>query len=169
MLRRFVRTRVVDRYRSLRRDAGNQALGAIGEYAGRWVAKEKTSNHAARSRDDRDGEIAANGKVCGRHVAGKRGISVTRIGQHIVATDHGLAAKCRAEQRRRPRMAEMLERLRNMILSAGELNLRLFFERAETRRELVLAFLSVLEIVRTSEIVLIQETTFGDIVARVNS
>ncbi|HJR09627.1 MAG TPA: segregation/condensation protein A [Pyrinomonadaceae bacterium] len=66
-------------------------------------------------------------------------------------------------------MTEMLERLRNMILSAGELNLRLFFERAETRRELVLAFLSVLEIVRTSEIVLVQEKTFGDIVARVNS
>ncbi|HZG53090.1 MAG TPA: segregation/condensation protein A, partial [Pyrinomonadaceae bacterium] len=45
-------------------------------------------------------------------------------------------------------MTEMLERLRNMILSAGELNLRHFFERAGTRRELVLAFLSVLEIVR---------------------
>lgn len=66
-------------------------------------------------------------------------------------------------------MTEMLERLRNMILSAGELNLRLFFERAGTRRELVLAFLSVLEIVRTAEIVLVQEKTFGDIVARVNS
>jgi segregation and condensation protein A len=66
-------------------------------------------------------------------------------------------------------MAEMLERLRNMILSAGELNLRHFFERAQTRRELVLAFLSVLEIVRGSEIVLVQESTFGDIVARVNS
>jgi segregation and condensation protein A len=66
-------------------------------------------------------------------------------------------------------MTEMLERLRNMILSAGELNLRHFFERAETRRELVLAFLSVLEIVRASEIVLVQEKTFGDIVARVNS
>jgi len=66
-------------------------------------------------------------------------------------------------------MTEMLERLRNMILSAGELNLRLFFERAGTRRELVLAFLSVLEIVRTSEIVLVQTTTFGDIVARVNN
>jgi segregation and condensation protein A len=65
-------------------------------------------------------------------------------------------------------MAQMLERLRNMIMSAGELNLRQFFERAETRRELVLAFLSVLEIVRTSEIRLIQTETFGDIIARVN-
>lgn len=64
-------------------------------------------------------------------------------------------------------MSQMLERLRNMILSAGELNLRQFFERAETRRELVLAFLSVLELVRTTEINLVQSETFGDIVMRV--
>jgi segregation and condensation protein A len=66
-------------------------------------------------------------------------------------------------------MAQMLERLRNMILSAGELNLRRFFERAETRRELVLAFLSVLELVRTTEVRLTQEKTFGDILMRVAS
>ncbi|HEV3469341.1 MAG TPA: segregation/condensation protein A [Pyrinomonadaceae bacterium] len=66
-------------------------------------------------------------------------------------------------------MAEMLERLRNAIFSAGELNLREFFARAETRRELVLAFLSVLELVRTTEIRLFQAQTFGDIVARVSS
>ena len=63
-------------------------------------------------------------------------------------------------------MAEMLERLRNMILSAGELNLRQFFERTETKRELVLAFLSILELVRTTEIRLFQSQTFGDIIAR---
>lgn len=66
-------------------------------------------------------------------------------------------------------LAEMLERLRNMVMSAGELNLRVFFERARSRRELVVAFLSVLELVRTTEIKLIQEHTFGDIVARVAS
>ena len=66
-------------------------------------------------------------------------------------------------------MAEMLERLRNMIFSAGELNMREFFERAETRRELVLAFLSVLELVRTTEIRLFQGQTFGDIIARVGA
>ncbi|HYP54554.1 MAG TPA: segregation/condensation protein A [Pyrinomonadaceae bacterium] len=65
-------------------------------------------------------------------------------------------------------MAEMLERLRNMIRSAGELNLRRFFEQTRSRRELVLAFLSVLEIVRTTEIVLIQRRTFGDITARMS-
>src|SRR5690349_6372685 len=63
-------------------------------------------------------------------------------------------------------MAEMLERLRNMVFSAGELNLRIFFERAQTRRELVLAFLSVLELVRTTQVKLFQSQTFGEIIAR---
>jgi len=66
-------------------------------------------------------------------------------------------------------MAEMIERLRNMVMSAGELNLRVFFERAQSRRELVVAFLSVLELVRTTEIRLMQKETFGDIVAKVAS
>ena len=66
-------------------------------------------------------------------------------------------------------MAQMLERLRNMVLSAGELNLRQFFERARSRRELVLAFLSILELVRTTEIFLIQRETFGEILARVSN
>ncbi len=63
-------------------------------------------------------------------------------------------------------MVEMLERLRRMIFSSGELSLRVFFEQTQSRRELVLAFLSVLEIVRTDEIKLIQRETFGDIIAR---
>ena len=63
-------------------------------------------------------------------------------------------------------MAEMIERLRNMIRSAGELNLVKFFERAQSRRELVVAFLSVLELVRLTEISLIQRETFGEITAR---
>ncbi|HVF87383.1 MAG TPA: segregation/condensation protein A, partial [Pyrinomonadaceae bacterium] len=66
-------------------------------------------------------------------------------------------------------MVEMLERLRRMIFSSGELSLRTFFEGAQSRRELVLAFLSVLEIVRTDEIKLIQHHTFGDIIARASS
>ena len=66
-------------------------------------------------------------------------------------------------------MAEMLEHLRKMVMSAGELSLRSFFEQARSRRELVLAFLSVLELVRTTEIRLFQRETFGDITARVIS
>ena len=64
-------------------------------------------------------------------------------------------------------MAEMIERLRNMVMSAGEVNLRVFFEQARSRRELVVAFLSVLELVRTTDVRLFQEQTFGDIVVRV--
>ena len=63
-------------------------------------------------------------------------------------------------------MAEMIERLRNMVRSAGELNLLKFFERAQSRRELVVAFLSVLELVRLNEISLRQRETFGEIVAK---
>ncbi len=62
-------------------------------------------------------------------------------------------------------MAEMIDRLRNMVRSAGELNVMRFFEQAKSRRELVVAFLSVLELVRLSEISLCQRETFGDIVA----
>jgi len=63
-------------------------------------------------------------------------------------------------------MADMIERLRNMVRSAGEVNLRNFFERAQSRRELVVAFLSVLELVRMAEISLVQRETFGEITAR---
>jgi segregation and condensation protein A len=66
-------------------------------------------------------------------------------------------------------MAEMLERLRNMVMSAGEVNLRTFFEQARSRRELVVAFLSVLELVRTTDVTLVQQQTFGDIVVRAAS
>jgi segregation and condensation protein A len=63
-------------------------------------------------------------------------------------------------------MADMIERLRNMVRSAGEVSLRSFFERTQSRRELVVAFLSVLELVRMSEISLLQRETFGEITAR---
>jgi segregation and condensation protein A len=66
-------------------------------------------------------------------------------------------------------MAEMIERLRNMVRSAGEVNLMKFFESAKSRRELVVAFLSVLELVRMAEISLTQRETFGEITARAAS
>ncbi|HVH71080.1 MAG TPA: segregation/condensation protein A, partial [Candidatus Dormibacteraeota bacterium] len=66
-------------------------------------------------------------------------------------------------------MAEMIARLRKMVRSAGELNLVRFFEQARSRRELVTAFLAVLELVRLAEISLFQRETFGPITARVAS
>ena len=63
-------------------------------------------------------------------------------------------------------MVQMIERLNGLVASETEVNLRDFFEQARSKKELVLAFLSVLELVRLARISLFQSSTFGDIVAR---
>jgi chromatin segregation and condensation protein Rec8/ScpA/Scc1 (kleisin family) len=63
----------------------------------------------------------------------------------------------------------MFARLRNMIREKTEIHLSTFFEQARSRRELVLAFLSILELVRATELTLHQAEVFGDIIARARS
>jgi segregation and condensation protein A len=63
-------------------------------------------------------------------------------------------------------LADMIKNLRHRIAELGELSLLVFFEEMRTRRELVTAFIAVLEIVRIEGVRLIQETTFGDIVLK---
>ncbi len=63
-------------------------------------------------------------------------------------------------------MAEMIERLRALVAGEKKVNLRVFFEQAQSKKELVIAFLSVLELVRLAEIVFTQKNTFGDIFAK---
>ncbi|MEJ7624529.1 MAG: segregation/condensation protein A [Pyrinomonadaceae bacterium] len=63
-------------------------------------------------------------------------------------------------------LADMIKTLRNRIFEAGELSLIAFFEEMHTKRELVTAFIAVLEIVRTESIRLLQSTTFGDIILK---
>ena len=65
-------------------------------------------------------------------------------------------------------MSERLEHAQYGDVSR-EVICELFFEQARSRRELVVAFLSVLELVRTTDVNLVQEQTFGDIVVRVAS
>lgn len=60
-------------------------------------------------------------------------------------------------------LADMIKNLKRRIFSAGKLNLLKFFEAIQTRGELVLAFVAVLEIVRTESVELVQNKTFGDI------
>ena len=69
-------------------------------------------------------------------------------------------------QREEMTMGEMLARLRVFVRQAKELNLRDFFALAHTRRELVAAFLAVLELVKAAEITLTQSATFGEILVR---
>jgi segregation and condensation protein A len=63
-------------------------------------------------------------------------------------------------------LAEMLKNLRRRIYAAKELNLLEFFAGMHTRRELVTAFIAVLEIVRTEGVKLTQSATFGEIILK---
>ena len=63
-------------------------------------------------------------------------------------------------------LADMIRDLKTRIFAAGELNVVEFFRTLETKRELVTAFVAVLEIVRTEGVRLIQRTTFADIILR---
>ncbi|HVF46969.1 MAG TPA: segregation/condensation protein A [Pyrinomonadaceae bacterium] len=63
-------------------------------------------------------------------------------------------------------LTDMLRTLKRRILEHGELSLLTFFEEMHTRRELVTAFIAVLEIVRTESVKLLQNETFGDIVLK---
>lgn len=60
-------------------------------------------------------------------------------------------------------LAEMLRNLRARLKIEKKLSLVKLFEEMGSKRELILAFISVLEIVRTESVKLTQEKTFGDI------
>lgn len=63
-------------------------------------------------------------------------------------------------------LADMIKNLRSRIFELGEVNLLSFFEEMRSKRELVTAFIAVLEIVRTETVKLTQKTTFGDILLK---
>ena len=60
-------------------------------------------------------------------------------------------------------LSDMIKALKKRIFDEIELNLLSFFEEMHSRRELVTAFIAVLEIVRTDHVKLVQKKTFGDI------
>ena len=63
-------------------------------------------------------------------------------------------------------LSDMIKNLKARIFQLGELNVLAFFEEMHSKRELVTAFIAVLEIVRTESVKLMQNTTFGDIILR---
>lgn len=65
-------------------------------------------------------------------------------------------------------LAEMLDELKQQLAAHKKLNLTEFFARARSKRELILAFLAALELVRTAQVKLFQPQNFGDIIAKVN-
>ncbi len=69
-------------------------------------------------------------------------------------------------QREELSLGQMLQRLRALLQRQGALNLQQFLTELKSRREIVVVFLALLEMVKASEITLTQELTFGDIIAR---
>ena len=63
-------------------------------------------------------------------------------------------------------LADMLKHIRAKIFQAKEINLLELFGAMRTRQELVLAFIAVLELVRTESISLLQRKTFGDVILK---
>ncbi len=61
-------------------------------------------------------------------------------------------------------MAEKIAEIKLMLNESAEVSARALFERARTRREMVLIFLSVLELVKELVIRFRQSETFGDII-----
>ena len=63
-------------------------------------------------------------------------------------------------------LADMLKALKGRIFELGEISMLKFFEGMHSKRELVTAFIAVLEIVRTENVKLIQQATFGDVILK---
>ena len=63
-------------------------------------------------------------------------------------------------------LAEMLKRIKTRVLAVGEINLIEIFGEMKSRQELVLAFIAVLELVRTESVKLLQKNTFGEIILK---
>jgi segregation and condensation protein A len=63
-------------------------------------------------------------------------------------------------------LSDMIKTLKRRIFEQNEVSLLKFFEEMHSKRELVTAFIAVLEIVRTEAVKLIQSTTFGEIILR---
>ena len=63
-------------------------------------------------------------------------------------------------------LADMIKNLKQRIFEKGEVNLLKFFEEMNSKRELVTAFIAVLEIVRAEGVKLLQNKTFGNIILR---
>ncbi len=63
-------------------------------------------------------------------------------------------------------LADMIRNLRKKIFDELELDLVTFFNEMHNKRELVTAFMAVLEIVRTESVKLVQRKTFGSIILR---
>jgi segregation and condensation protein A len=69
-------------------------------------------------------------------------------------------------QREEMSMSEKLKQIRALLNEHKEVNVRDVFALAHSKRELILTFLAFLELVKETQIILIQSQLFGEIIAR---
>ena len=62
-------------------------------------------------------------------------------------------------------MAEKMTEIHTLLNERESFSVRELFERARSKRELILTFLAILELVKESILRLVQSETFGDITA----
>lgn len=64
-------------------------------------------------------------------------------------------------------LQQMIDNMKSRLKSEKKLSVLELFKELKTKNELVLAFISILEIVRTESVKLLQKKTFGDIILEV--
>ncbi|MBS1806795.1 MAG: segregation/condensation protein A [Acidobacteria bacterium] len=91
-------------------------------------------------------------------------VDLLRVFKDIL--DRAKAVKEMEIHREEMSMSEKLTQIRTLLAERKEINVREVFEMAHSKRELILTFLAFLELVKESQILLVQQQLFGDIIAR---
>ena len=107
----FVQLRIVNRDGGLAGDALHQLLIALAEAPGLGVPEKQPADHLARAADHRDGEIAPDRQMPGRHAVVRRTLSVTRVFGDVIQPHRAGPGERRAEDLGVARHGELFERL----------------------------------------------------------
>ena len=91
-------------------------------------------------------------------------VDLLRIFKEIL--DRAKTIKAMEIQREEMSMGEKLRQIRALLAEQTEINVREIFALAHSKRELILTFLALLELVKGAQITLVQAEVFGDIIAR---
>lgn len=91
-------------------------------------------------------------------------VDLLRVFKEIL--DRAKAVQEMEIQREEMSMSEKLTQIRTLLAERKEINVREVFELARSKRELILTFLAFLELVKETQIILIQSQLFGEIIAR---
>ncbi len=91
-------------------------------------------------------------------------VDLLRVFKEIL--DRAKAVQEMEIQREEMSMHEKLTQIRTLLAERKEINVREVFELARSKRELILTFLAFLELVKETQIILIQAQLFGEIIAR---